>query len=320
MFDWLGLSPELTRILGWIFVAVAVVLTAFLIYYSILVRKEIKQQKKSALKASETSSDSVETVSEIQTAPQIEIPLEIKEETKDNKTEVKDKKQKKASKPKTKTPEAQTPVLEHIMPEKISQHIMKEKLKRKSKTNSNKIKAPDRPKRRRNNIKRKKFKNIIPDFEEKKVVFESVVEPKNSEIKEESTASPHIARFKKLPPEQKRYYEEVKNYLCSYPAITNSVIKNSETFKLNKRVIARLTIKNSKLILYLKLSKDELEKHFNPNSPEYQQYEKAPMEFVFGDELELRKTLNLIESLAQEYEIDISNNYKKQPFNKLINF
>lgn len=323
MFDWLGLSPVLTRILGWIFIACAVVLTALLIYYSIILRKEIKKQKKVALieneivKTTENIAQS-ESTQQTQNLTKVETPIAFNNaEIKQNIAKIKDKEQKVEGSFKTEKLAQETPVLEHKMPAKISEHIASEKLKHKSKSSKSKIKSPERPKRKRNNIKRSRAKIILPKNEIQKINLSSILEIRTEEIKKETIASPYVERLKKLSTEQKHYYEEIKNYLCSYPAIINSIAKDYETFKLNRRVIAKLSIKNSKLILILKVSKEELEKNIGD---EVKVDKNAPVQLVFEDELELRKGLNSIESLATENEIETTDKYKPRTFNKLINF
>lgn len=319
MFDWLGLSPILTQILGWIIVAIAVVLTALLVYYSLILRKEIKHQKKAAIIANEDEKIT-DNMEQTQNLPLVEtqtfIETQIAEE---HKPKEKQTPKVKAIKP-TKTikkPIENPPVLGHIMPAKILEHIVNQKIKNKTKVSKRKIKAPDRPRRKRNNIKRSRIKAVLPKNEIQKINLPSILEIRTEEVKKETIASHYVERLKKLSTEQKHYYEEIKNYLCSYPAIINSIAKDYETFKLNRRVIAKLSIKNSKLILILKVSKEELEKNIGD---EVKVDKNAPVQLVFEDELELRKGLNSIESLATENEIETTDKYKPRTFNKLINF
>lgn len=133
-------------------------------------------------------------------------------------------------------------------------------------------------------------------------------------------AKEYLKGLKAMPQDQKELYEKVKNALCAYKNLDNKLRLDAESFKLNDKIIAMISVRDEELVLHIKLSNKDLKERFAAKPAEFQKYKTTLMPLPISTVSGLRVGTKLIENLAKEIKMEKNPSYHMASFERLIKF
>lgn len=111
------------------------------------------------------------------------------------------------------------------------------------------------------------------------------------------------ARLSQASPQVKHYYLQIKRALLGYKKVSNRTSWTYDSFSHCRKKLAKLTVKGQTLYLYLALDASKLDKKYKVTVSHQNQYADAPCQYRIINEHRLKYALQLIELLAQEYDL-----------------
>lgn len=101
--------------------------------------------------------------------------------------------------------------------------------------------------------------------------------------------------------EAKAFYEEIKNGLLSYKKVKSRLSKKADSFRVGRKLIAKIAFAGKSVKCYLALNPDEIEKKFHHRSVSAKKaYASVPTLMRVKSKRAVKNTLTLIEKLATE--------------------
>ena len=107
------------------------------------------------------------------------------------------------------------------------------------------------------------------------------------------------ARLIQAVPEVQTYYTELKNHLLSYKKMTSRVSWNAESFRIGRKLYAKMTVRGKMLRLYLAADPAQYEntKYRGENAGDSAKYAEVPFKFEVKSERRLGYAKTLIDEM-----------------------
>ena len=107
------------------------------------------------------------------------------------------------------------------------------------------------------------------------------------------------ARLIQAVPEVQTYYTELKNHLLSYKKMTSRVSWNAESFRIGRKLYAKMTVRGKMLRLYLAADPAQYEntKYRSENAGDSAKYAEVPFKFEVKSERRLGYAKTLIDEM-----------------------
>lgn len=121
-----------------------------------------------------------------------------------------------------------------------------------------------------------------PICEEPVAPFMAVMIPSSTEedaelLKERYKTVPLEKRFERAPESVRFYYSQLKNELLSYENVKSRMSKKFDTFSIGRFTVAKLTVKNDVVKLYLALANDTIDtKYYTEDVSNSEIYDQTP--------------------------------------------
>lgn len=107
------------------------------------------------------------------------------------------------------------------------------------------------------------------------------------------------ARLIQAVPEVQTYYTELKNHLLSYKKMTSRISWNAESFRIGRKLYAKMTVRGKMLRLYLAADPAQYEntKYRGENAGDSAKYAEVPFKFEVKSERRLGYAKTLIDEM-----------------------
>ena len=121
-----------------------------------------------------------------------------------------------------------------------------------------------------------------PICEEPVAPFMAIMIPSSTEedaelLKERYKTVPLEKRFERAPESVRFYYSQLKNELLSYENVKSRMSKKFDTFSIGRFTVAKLTVKNDVVKLYLALANDTIDtKYYTEDVSNSEIYDQTP--------------------------------------------
>ncbi|MBR3894324.1 MAG: EAL domain-containing protein [Clostridia bacterium] len=154
-------------------------------------------------------------------------------------------------------------------------------------------------------------------------IMENTVIIKKDEIMQENEAQvftqyrwSFMARLHQAPREIAAYYTEIKNAFLSYKKVKSRISWSCDTINAGRDQLAKMVITTKTLYVYLALDPASFvdSKYFFRDFSDTKKYEKVPMRIKVRSERGVRHVIELIEKMAELYNLTLAKNYEAQEF------
>jgi len=124
------------------------------------------------------------------------------------------------------------------------------------------------------------------------------------------------ARLHQAPEEIASYYTEIKNAFLAYKKVKSRISWSCDTINAGRDQLAKMVITTKTLYVYLALDPASFvdSKYFFRDFSDTKKYEKVPMRIKVRSERGMRHVLELIEKMAELYELTLSKKFEPQNY------
>ena len=159
--------------------------------------------------------------------------------------------------------------------------------------------------------------DVLGDYHQKEEVIE-YIEDDNDLIEENTVVTNFIDRIYAADSELKYYYSEVKNELLSYDGVMHTVDRKYEVFYHGPRQIAKLSICNNILRLYINLPPEKYDKNLykHKDMSKFECHARTPLRLDVDSEEALRNAKVLIRILRKKEKLQSFTGFVKIDYEK----
>ncbi len=124
------------------------------------------------------------------------------------------------------------------------------------------------------------------------------------------------ARLHQAPEAVAKYYSDIKNAFLAYKKVKSRISWSCDTINFGREQLAKLVLTTKTLYVYLALDPNNYvdSKYFFRDASDTKKYEKVPMRIKVRSERGVRHVLELIEQMAELYELTPAKNFEAQDY------
>ena len=131
---------------------------------------------------------------------------------------------------------------------------------------------------------------------------------------------PFAEKLLSLPLETREYFDKIDNEMRSYKRIYARISDPCVSYRLGRRLVAKLTVRGRTLTLYLALDVNEFKQtvFFQKDSSEIKAYAEVPFTVKVRSDRGLKNALKLVDALASKEGLEKNPRYEKINSVKLL--
>lgn len=159
-----------------------------------------------------------------------------------------------------------------------------------------------------------------PVAEQPVAPFMAIMIPSSTEenaelLKERYKTVPLEKRFERAPESVRNYYSELKNELLSYENVKSRMSKKFDTFSIGRFTVAKLTVKNDVVKMYLALANDTIDtKYYTEDVSNSEIYDQTPTLHNVKSKRGLKYGIELINDIMTSIGYKKVENYEPVDF------
>ena len=131
---------------------------------------------------------------------------------------------------------------------------------------------------------------------------------------------PFAEKLLSLPLETREYFDKIDNELRSYKRIFARISEPCVSYRLGRKLVAKLTVRGRTLTLYLALGVNDFKQtvFFQKDSSEIKAYAEVPFTVKVRSDRGLKNALKLVDALASKEGLEKNPRYEKINSIKLL--